>query len=77
MTFIYPVILFSFIIAFSTFIKKDILKICSFKEFIYLEYILLALPIILLYEISIYIAKIIQRNRNDYGNEDNEDIIED
>lgn len=44
---LYPIALFSFIIAFSTFIKKDILKICTFKEFIYLEYVLLLLPIFL------------------------------
>ena len=47
MTALYPIVLFSFIISLSTFIKKDILKVCSFKEFIYLEYILLLLPIFL------------------------------
>ena len=37
----------------------------------------LALPIIILYEISIYIAKIIQRNKQDSSFENNEDILED
>ena len=37
----------------------------------------LALPIIILYEISIYIAKIIQNNKHNNSDENNEDILED
>ena len=37
----------------------------------------LALPIIILYEISIYIAKIIQRNKHNNSDENNEDTLED
>ena len=37
----------------------------------------LALPIILLYEISIYIAKIIQKNKHNNSDENNEDTLED
>ena len=37
----------------------------------------LALPIIILYEISIYIVKIIQKTQRDNNNENNKDILED
>ena len=44
---LYLIGIFSFIIAMSSFIKKQLLDMCSFKQFIYLEYTLLVIPILI------------------------------